>query len=517
MAGDAKITGPDLVTEGIPLEELPGDQPALGHVDGKPVVVVQTADGPRAVGGSCTHYGGPLGDGICVEGQIRCPWHHARFDLETGEAVGAPALNPIAVYQTSLQDGRIFVTGAKEKTGDGPTPPSSPESVVIVGSGAGGAAAAEALRRHGYQGPIALIGVEAPVDRPNLSKDYLAGTAPEDWMPLRSPQFYAEASIELITGEAVAEIDPNERHVRLEGGRRLPFGALLIATGAEPRRLPVPGGDLPHVHYLRSLADSRAIIAALEDTTRAVVIGAGFIGLEVAASLRHRQIEVTVVAPEEIPLAHAIGENLGRFVHDLHRQHGVEFSLARAATEITEDGVRLDDGGELAADLVVVGIGVIPRTGLAESAGLVVDDGIVVDDHLRTSDPNIWAAGDVARYPGPDGGLVRVEHWVLAERQGQAAAANILGHDVAFTQPPFFWSQHYDVPINVIGHIAEWDDEVIVGDPAQRDVLVGYRKAGVIRAVASIYRDRESLRAEQALAIDDQDSLSRMLGLPESS
>jgi NADPH-dependent 2,4-dienoyl-CoA reductase/sulfur reductase-like enzyme len=243
------------------------------------------------------------------------------------------------------------------------------------------------------------------------------------------------------------------------------------------------------------------------------VIGAGFIGLEVAASLRHREIEVTVIAPEEVPLASLVGQTLGHFVEDLHREHGVEFRLGRGVTGIRANEVILDDESEVAADLVVIGIGVTPRTDLGESAGLAVDNGIVVDDHLCTTDPHIWAAGDVASYPGPNGEQVRVEHWVVAERQGQAAVRNMLGHDVAFAEPPFFWSQHYDVPINVTGHLAGWDEEIVRGDPHERDVLVGYLKAGVVRAVASIYRDRDSLSAENALATGDQEHLAQLLGI----
>jgi NADPH-dependent 2,4-dienoyl-CoA reductase/sulfur reductase-like enzyme len=242
------------------------------------------------------------------------------------------------------------------------------------------------------------------------------------------------------------------------------------------------------------------------------VIGAGFIGLEVAASLRQRDVSVTVVAPEEMPLAHLIGETLGRFVTDLHRQHGVDFDLGSDVKFITSEDVELDNGRVLPADMVVVGIGVLPRTQLAEDAGLAVDNGIVVNDHLRTSDPNIWAAGDIARYPGPDGNSVRVEHWAPAQRQGQTVAGNILGRDAAFIEPPFFWSQHYDVPINVTGHLDGWDEEVAVGDPEKRDVLVGYWKAGRIAAIASIYRDGDSLRAERALAVDDQGALVELLG-----
>ncbi|HET9261213.1 MAG TPA: FAD-dependent oxidoreductase, partial [Acidimicrobiia bacterium] len=472
MAGETKLSGADLKAEGIPVDEVAATALIIGHFDGKPVVLVTTEEGFHALGGSCTHYGGPLGEGLCVDGEIRCPWHHASFDVRTGEAVGGPALSPTATYQTIERDGRIFVTGPKEEMSPDRTPPSPPDSVVIVGSGAAGAAAAEKLRAHGYEGPISLVGEEPPIDRPNVSKDYLAGTAPEEWMPLRSPEFYADASIDLISGRRVEEIDPETRTVRFDDGAELSYGALLLATGAEPRRLPVPGAALEHVHYLRTLEDSKILIAALEKVRRAVVVGAGFIGLEVAASLRHREIEVAIAAPEELPLAHLIGESLGRFVADLHREHGVRFHLGREVTEIREDSVLLDDDTTLPADMVVVGIGVTPRTGLAEAAGLVVDDGVVVDDHLRTSDQNIWAAGDVARYPGPEGRPVRVEHWVLAERQGQTAARNILGHDVSFTEPPFFWSQHYDVPINVTGHLDDWEEEVVNGDAHERDVLV---------------------------------------------
>lgn len=513
MAGESKITGPDLGSEGIPVARLEPGIPMTGRFEGKPVLVVSTGDGVMAAAASCSHYGGPLGEGLCVEGQIRCPWHHAAFDLETGEAIGAPALNPIQVYDTTVRGGHVFVTAPKNRAEARGTPPVSPGPVVILGSGAAGAAAAEALRRYGFEGEVTLIGFEPPVDRPNLSKDYLAGTAPEEWIPLRSRQFYEDKGIELMAGETVTGIDRADRLVSFEGGRQLGYAALLIATGAEPRRLPVPGGDLLHVHCLRTFEDTQRIIAALDGVAEAAVVGAGFIGLEVAASLRNRDIGVTVVAPEEIPLTHAVGETLGRFVADLHRERGVSLRLGREVVEVLPEGVVLDDGSQVDSDLVIVGIGVVPRTGLAEAAGLTVDDGIVVDDRLRTSDPHIWAAGDVARYPGPEGELVRVEHWVVAERQGQAAARNILGHDAPFREPPFFWSQHYDVRINLTGHVAGWDEEVVSGNPYDLDALVGFVRAGEIRAVASIRRDRDNLRAERALARGDQRELAALLGM----
>ena len=510
MSGETKLNGPDLSQEGLDAEAVGGMVPAVGHVGGQPVIVLRTAAGLRAVGGRCTHYGGPLGDGLFDGERIHCPWHHAIFDIQTGDAVGAPALNPIPTYQATERDGRVYVTGPVEAPTVVRTPISNPESVVIVGAGAAGAVAAETLRRYGYTNPITLIGSEAPVDRPNLSKDYLAGTAPEEWMPLRSSDFYTKHDIDLLVDRRVISLDPTERRIELDDGNNISYGALLLAPGAEPRRLPLKGGDLAHVHYLRSFEDARQIIRSLEGASNAVIVGAGFIGLEVAGSLRHRGLDVSVVEPDIIPLARAIGETLGRFVRALHEEHGVVFHLGRTITEIRTEAVMLDDGTAIPADLVVIGIGVTPRVDLAADAGLDVDAGIVVDDRLRTSDPQIWAAGDVARYPDPWAGQVRVEHWVLAERQGQAAARNMLGHDVAFDDPPFFWSQHYDVPINMTGHAAGFEEEIVMGSASDRDVIVGFRKAGAIRAVASIYRDLDSLRAEQALATDDQVALAHL-------
>ena len=511
MGSTQKVEGPDLRVEGIPLADLRENEPMAGHVDGAPAVVVRTDGDMRAVGAKCTHYGALLSDGFCVAGQIRCPLHHGSFDLASGSAVGAPAMDPIPVYATDVRDGKLFVIGTADVPRRQPNPPTEPSSIVIVGAGAAGAACAESLRRNGYRGPISLIGGEPPLDRPNLSKDYLAGTAPEDWIPLRPSDWYIEKDIELIVDDLVTSLDLDECIVELRSGRVIPYGSLLLATGAEPRRIPLSGADLPHVRYLRSLGDSRGIIDSLDRSTRVAVIGAGFIGLEVAASMRQRDIDVTVIAPEDVPLARIVGETLGGFVEDLHRDHGVDFRLGRGVSEIREESVELDDGETIPADLVVVGIGVVPRTGLAEDAGLAVDRGIIVDDRLRTSAPAIWAAGDVARYPGPGGDPVRVEHWVLAQRQGQAVAANMLGHDRPFTDPPFFWSQHYDVPINVTGHLAGWDEDIVVGDPDDGEALVGYRVDGEVRAVATVHRDVDNLRAERALEVGDHRTLDELL------
>ena len=371
--------------------------------------------------------------------------------------------------------------------------------IVIIGGGAAGFAAAEMLRRRNFAGSIVMLSSDtaAPVDRPNLSKDYLAGSAPEDWLPLRPDAFYADNGIDLRLNAQVLGISAKTREIMIAGGEILPYDRLLLATGAEPVRLAIPGADQPHVHTLRTLADCRAIIAAAEGARRALVIGASFIGLEVAAALRTRGIEVHVVAPERRPMERVLGPQMGDFVRALHQKHGVVFHLEDTVTAIDGRRATLKSGGVLEADLVVVGIGVRPRLALAEQAGLTIDRGVVVDSYLETSARDVYAAGDIARWPDPhSGGSIRVEHWVVAERQGQTAARNMLGDREKFTAVPFFWSQHYDVPINYIGHAEKWDELTIEGDITAKDCLLRYKRNGRVLAVSSIYRDVPILATE---------------------
>jgi NADPH-dependent 2,4-dienoyl-CoA reductase/sulfur reductase-like enzyme len=356
------------------------------------------------------------------------------------------------------------------------------------------------LRREGYEGTLTLLSADesAPYDRPNLSKDYLAGNAPEEWIPLRGPEFYAEQRVELRTATKVTAIDSGARSVRLADGQTLSYDALLLATGSEPAKLTIPGADLPHVHTLRSLADSRTLIAKAQKAKRAVVVGASFIGLEVAASLRARGLEVHVVAPDEQPLARVMGPEVGTFIRSLHVAKGVNFHLGQVPTAIdAARGVTLKNGEVLPADLVVVGIGVRPVLELAEQAGLAIDRGVKVNAQLQTSVPGIWAAGDIARWPDPHSGEnIRVEHWVVAQRQGQTAARNILGKGEAFRAVPFFWSAHYDVTLNYIGHAAKWDSAQIEGSLADRACTVRYRQGDRTLAILTLGRDLDSLRLE---------------------
>ncbi|HEU4686099.1 MAG TPA: FAD-dependent oxidoreductase [Nitrospira sp.] len=500
--GGGHLSGPDLGTEGMASGELPDGGMALGHYNGEPALLVRKGNLVLGMGAKCTHYGGPLDQGIFDGSAVRCPWHHACFHPGTGEAIQAPAIDPVACYAVEQRDGRLFITGAKAPTPSSAPLASPPASVVIVGGGAAGFAAAEMLRREGYQQPVTIISADeaGPYDRPNISKDYLAGKASEDWIPLRPSDWYDKLRIDLLTGRRVLRLTPGSRSVETDDGRRLAYGALLLATGASPVRLDVPGAHLPHVHYLRSLADSRAIIARAAQARRAVVVGASFIGLEVAASLRTRNLEVQVVAPDEIPMQRVLGAELGRFVRELHEQQGVRFHLGQTIAAIAERSVTLKNGTTLDADLVVAGIGVRPNLDLAEQAGLRLDRGVLVDEYLRTSAPGIWAAGDIARWPDRyTGAPIRVEHWVVAETQGQAAARNMLGRNQPFAIAPFFWSAHYDVTIGYVGHAEGWDEVKILGSIQDRDCLVAYRKHGKTLAVASVNRDVDSLRVQVAM------------------
>jgi NADPH-dependent 2,4-dienoyl-CoA reductase/sulfur reductase-like enzyme/nitrite reductase/ring-hydroxylating ferredoxin subunit len=490
------------LTKGIPTREL-ADGVLHGQVDGEDVLIVRRDSEIFAIGAHCTHYHGPLAEGLIVGDTIRCPWHHACFSLRTGEAVRAPALDPVDCWKVE-RDGEMVIV--REKLPATPRKAASrddasawPESVVIIGGGAAGLAAADILRREGYDRSITMLSADAapPCDRPNLSKDYLAGKAQEDWIPLRPPDFYTDRNIELVLNARATALDVQTRTVRVEDGRSYRFGALLIATGADPVRLSVPGSDRPHVHYLRTLGDSNAIIAKLSSPQRAVIVGASFIGLEVAASLRTRGLHVDVVAPESRPMERILGVEVGRFVQDLHQSNGVTFHLGRTVTRIDGNRVTLSDGTTLDADMVVVGIGVRPQLALAEQARLATDRGIAVNEFLETSASGIFAAGDVARWPDPHSGeRIRVEHWVVAERQGQTAARNILGRRERFDAVPFFWSQHYDVVINYVGHAESWDKIEIDGRLENHDCTITYRRGGRKLAVATVFRDHENLDAE---------------------
>ena len=485
--------------KGIPIHSIPDGGTLQGMVAGADVLLVRRGTEFFAVGAFCTHYHGPLAEGLVVGDEVRCPWHHACFSLRTGEALRAPALDPIQCWKVQQEGDTLFVREAMTLAVPNASSHHHPASIVIVGGGAAGTTAADMLRRKGYSGPLTMISADndPPCDRPNLSKDFLAGTAPEEWISLRPPEWYSERKISLIRNTRITDLDTRAKVLRADTGESFSYDALLLATGASPVKIPVEGAEASQMFFLRSVADSRAIIERASRAQKVLVIGASFIGLEVAASLRTRGVDVQVVAPEEIPMERILGAEVGRFIRSLHESHGVVFHLGQTVKRVDGKRVTLSGGTTLEADLLVLGVGVQPSIALAEGAGLAVDRGIVVNEYLETSSGGVFAAGDAARWPDPRSGeRIRVEHWVVAERQGQTAAKNMLGLRERFDAVPFFWSQHYDVPINYVGHAERWDAVEIDGDLSQRDCSIRYKQGGKTAALVTISRDMESLKAE---------------------
>ncbi len=512
------LTGPDL-SRGVEISSVAAGEMVAGHAFGEPVVLVHIEPNWFATGAKCTHYGAPLSEGVLVGETIRCPWHHACFSLRNGAATHAPALNDLPCYDVALENDIVRVTGRRtggrlhgsgHRVRESRAPDkvlfeeargAGPRSVVIIGAGAAGNACAEMLRREGYSGPVTLLDgdPDAPYDRPNLSKDYLAGTAPEEWLPLHPKEFYEAQLIDIRRDARARAIDTQAKTVLLSDGTTLDYETLLIATGASPIHLDIPGGD--RISYLRTLGDCRAITDKARDAKTAVVIGASFIGLEVAASLVTRGLRVHVVALEKLPLERILGAELGTLIQNVHEGRGVTFHLGRAPKAIETNTVVLDDGSRIDADLIVAGVGVRPNVELAESTGVTIDKGIAVNEFLETSVKNVFAAGDVARWPDAySDARLRVEHWVVAERQGQVVARNMLGYRDRFDDIPFFWSAHYDnLSIRYTGHVERWDETRIDGDVTKMDCAVSYMVGGRRRAIATINRDRQNLENELAM------------------
>ena len=500
------INTPDF-TKGFPVDGLPNGGMIQGKLGDEDVVLARQDDQFFAVGASCTHYHAPLAEGLIVGEELRCPLHHACFSLRTGIALCAPAFDAIPRWRVERVGDSVFVREklaalARYPEANVPKPPHSPSSVVIVGGGAAGLAAADMLRCKGYDGPLTMISADdaAPYDRPNVSKDYLQGPIPDEWMNLRLPDFYKEQRINLVLNSRVSSIDIQQKQIQLHDGKSYEFGALLLATGAEVIKLPIAGARDSDVFYVRTWSDAHALFKRIEIAKRVVVVGASFIGLEVAASLRSRGVAVHVVAIENAPFERTFGPEVGRFFRELHESHGVVFHLGKTVTRLNGNEAILNDSTKLHTDFLVLGVGVRPSVTLAEQAGLKVDRGIVVNEYLETSAPGIFAAGDIARWPDPHSGQpIRVEHWVVAERQGQVAARNILGYRERYDAVPFFWTQQYDVALKYVGHAEKWDDIQIDGSLDAKDCVVGYKQGGKTLAVATIGRDVQSLEFEAGM------------------
>lgn len=487
------------LTAGIDASEL-GEKPIAGKVGSEDVVLVRDGNKLCAFSGSCTHLGAPLADGIVVDGELRCPWHHARFSVETGEAVASPAFEPLDRYDVVERDGRIVVGAKLAAEERSEVPRSDLGRIVIVGGGAAGHACAEMLGRMGAGDAVTVLSAEAdpPYDRTQCSKQYLMGKAERGDTSL---PIGPEPTVRTET--QVMRLDLEGGAVELAGGERIPFDRLVLATGAEPSVPDFDGSDRDDVFTVRTLADADRLIAAAKGAKAAIVIGSSYVGLEVAASLTQRGLSVTVVAEGDIPLEKTAGPEVGGLVRSLHEAKGVVFRMGATVKSWNGSEATLDDGSTASGQLLVAGTGAKPRLGLADEAGIAIagkeaGGGVAVDGTLRTSAANVYAIGDIASVPDARlGHPIRVEHWVVAQRMGQWLARHLLGRiDGDYSDLPFFWSGHYDTSLRYVGHVASPEDRTVEGDVEKKDFAVTFAEDARDCAQLSCGRDVQSLEAE---------------------
>jgi NADPH-dependent 2,4-dienoyl-CoA reductase/sulfur reductase-like enzyme/nitrite reductase/ring-hydroxylating ferredoxin subunit len=467
----------------------------------------------HAVGAACPHYGAPLADGALCGTRVVCPWHHACFDVTTGGLEEPPALDSLPRYEVRVEDGRVLARVPDEVRDRVPPrmsrrDPSDARLFVILGAGAAGYAAAQTLREDGFRGRIALVTREdrAPYDRPNLSKDYLQGHTEPEWMPLRPDEFYEQFDIGLLCGHEVTRVDAAAKAITFDSGDTLAYDALLVATGGSPRRLNIPGSDLRNVCLLRSFSDADSVIETARRSKRVVVVGSSFIGMEAAASLRARGLDVTVVAPSREPFESVLGPEVGALFRRAHEERGVKFKLGavvyRFEGTTAVEAVTLEGGERIETDMVVAGVGVHPATGFLEGVALQEDGSVVVDAHMRAAE-GLYAAGDIASFPDPrTGARARIEHWRTAQQQGRVAAHNMAGRPTTFDGVPFFWTRQFDTGLLYVGHAPRWDEIIYAGDVAAQEFIAFYVKDGRALAAAGVNRDRDMAALEELFRLN---------------
>jgi NADPH-dependent 2,4-dienoyl-CoA reductase/sulfur reductase-like enzyme/nitrite reductase/ring-hydroxylating ferredoxin subunit len=458
------------------------------EVDGEPVLLFRDSDGLYAVGGTCPHAGAPLIEGVQHGNRIVCPWHKATFCLRTGALLEPPAVDPLPRFDVRIESGRLELSRTEETRGQ---PAADSRCFVIAGGGAAGAVAAQTLRQEGFGGRIVMLDREnrVPYDRTTLSKYFLSGEQGAEKSPLQTQSFYRQNRIERKTAQ-ITRVDAEGRRIVCADGSVFTYDAALLATGGAPKRPPFPGAD--KAFLLRNRADADAILERAERSERAVVLGASFIGMEVAASLRERGLDVTVVAQEKAPFEKQLGARIGGVFTRLHESHGVRFRLGQEIAALRDGAVALKSGEKLPADLVVAGFGVAPATDYLTGIDRNEDAGITVDATLQAA-RNLFAAGDIARFPlRGDGQPIRVEHWRVAEQQGRVAALNMLGRNVRYDAVPVFWTIQYLKRLDYIGHAMDWDDVVVHGDPEKPEFLAYYVKDGRVAAAVGLDRDRDT-------------------------
>jgi NADPH-dependent 2,4-dienoyl-CoA reductase/sulfur reductase-like enzyme/nitrite reductase/ring-hydroxylating ferredoxin subunit len=475
------------------------------EIGGKTVLILRSGEEIRALGAVCPHHGAPLEHGLITDHLLTCPWHTAAFDVETGRLQNPPALEDLDTYEVKIARGRVLVRRKKEERKDVQLRRES-GTFIILGSGAAGTAAAFTLRREGFDGRVIVVTSETapPYDRTRLSKEYLSEEFERQNIYLMPETSYRDLKIDLLQGRQVVEVDHENKRIIFMDGDYLQYDKLLVATGGIPRTPLIPGTDLKNFFLLRNLDDANSIHDAMGRVGTALIIGAGFLGLETAAALRTRGLEVHVVAPEKAPLSHVYGARISARVRHLHEERGVRFHLGLHVLQLKGDDsvhmVELSDENTLAVDMVIAAIGILPAVHFLESSGLVENNAVSVDSRLKTKFEDIYAAGDIALVPDfPTGGKRRVEHWTEAMRQGCHAARCMLGSEDEYRGIPFFWSKQYDTVIRYAGYTPKVRRIVYRGEPEEGDFLAGYFRGKKLLAVAGIGRTEEFLQLNNLL------------------
>lgn len=487
-------------------KDFPQDTPVKITEGEEEIMIIRRDSDICACGSTCTHYGGPLDEGVYKNGKIVCPWHNARFDVETGKLHGAPALDDIPVYRIKSENGKVFLgtKNAPEITMPGGT---DSRRFVIVGAGAAAEAAAEELRRNGFAGRITVITREedTPYDRTILSKGFVSGEMKESYLPLRKKNFYKNLNIEFITGKQAEGLDPGSKEIVLDDGETVKGDQILIAAGSVPNDLEIPGKQSDNYHLLRSAENGRKLKQAASGAGKILLIGASFIAMELAADLVSHGKEVHITAPEQIPMVQVFGERIGNRILRMHTSEGVKFHLGQTVKEFLNDGSRITgavlSGGEtIKTDLVITAVGVRPAVDFLESSGLVKDGAVPVNEYLETSQPGIYAAGDIAAVPfrgAPRS--VRVEHWSNALNQGRQAAKSMLGEKEPYGKIPFFWTRQYGKSIKFSGFPLPWDQIAYHGKPDDGDFIAGFYNRNKLQGAASSGMMEEMLTIEEMI------------------
>jgi NADPH-dependent 2,4-dienoyl-CoA reductase/sulfur reductase-like enzyme/nitrite reductase/ring-hydroxylating ferredoxin subunit len=496
--------------------DVPEDRGLEVRIADTKILLLRVGDQLRAYQGECPHAGAPLAEGALCHGRLICPWHKAAYRIEDGALCEPPALDSLQRYRLEIREDEVWVED--QPMHDAHAPPADDDRIfLIIGAGAAGTAGAAALREKGFGGRIVMIDREpgAGYDRTVLSKFVIAGEMPlEEVPPLRDERFYREQRIERINAE-VTSLDTANQTVQLADGQSLNYDAALLATGGTPNPLTLPGADLPQVFLLRSKAQAQQILNAAKPGQRAVIIGDSFIALESASSLRQYGLDVTVLARHAVPFAAQFGEAVGKAIRALHEANGVVFHTDGEAAQIEGtirvEGVRLNNGQRLAADLVLVGIGVSPATDAFADLPMEKDQSLTVDGGMRVTD-GLWAAGDIATFP-LNGQPQRIEHWRLAQQQARIAAANMLGGDEHYLDVPYFWTWHFGKNYDYLGHAEAWDEVEFKGDPDHPPFIGLFGKNGVVVAAVACDEERTMAllaeRMKQPLPVDEAWQLIR--------